>query len=94
MGLLRQLNKEQGITLIVVTHDPDVAAYADRTIRLKDGEVVEDSQQLTENSEQLTDKGQSPISNLQSPATTGRLPLAEVPAPPSAIWGGDRCAMY
>lgn len=40
MGLLRALNEEQGITLIVVTHDADVAAYADRIVRLKDGEVV------------------------------------------------------
>jgi len=40
MGLLQTLNKEQGITLIVVTHDADVAAYADRIVHLKDGQVV------------------------------------------------------
>lgn len=40
MGLLRTLNEAQGITLIVVTHDADVAAYADRIVRLKDGDVV------------------------------------------------------
>ena len=41
MDLLRQLNVEQGITLIVVTHDAEVAAYADRIVRLRDGEIVE-----------------------------------------------------
>ena len=40
MALLREMNAEQGITLIVVTHDPDVAAFADRIVRLRDGEIV------------------------------------------------------
>lgn len=40
MTLLRQLNSEQGITLVVVTHDPDVAAYASRTVHLRDGQIV------------------------------------------------------
>lgn len=39
MTLLKQLNTEQGITLIVVTHDGDVAAYADRIVKLRDGRV-------------------------------------------------------
>ncbi|MCA9873569.1 MAG: ABC transporter ATP-binding protein, partial [Anaerolineales bacterium] len=41
MALLQALNKEQGITLVVVTHDADVAAYADRVVHLKDGQVAE-----------------------------------------------------
>jgi ABC-type lipoprotein export system ATPase subunit/ABC-type antimicrobial peptide transport system permease subunit len=41
MDLLRRLNAEQGITLIVVTHDPEVAAYAGRTVSLRDGSVVD-----------------------------------------------------
>ncbi|MBF6614854.1 MAG: ABC transporter ATP-binding protein [Chloroflexi bacterium] len=39
MGLLRSLN-EQGLTLILITHDMAVAAYANRIIRLRDGKVV------------------------------------------------------
>jgi putative ABC transport system ATP-binding protein len=39
MELLTQLNK-QGMTVIVVTHEPDVAAYASRTITFKDGQLL------------------------------------------------------
>jgi putative ABC transport system ATP-binding protein len=40
MGLFRQLHTKQGITLILVTHSPEIAAQADRTIAMRDGEVV------------------------------------------------------
>jgi putative ABC transport system ATP-binding protein len=39
MGLLKELNQEQGLTLLVVTHDTEVAAFADRVVRLRDGQV-------------------------------------------------------
>lgn len=42
MNLLLSLNKERGTTLIIVTHDPDVAAQTQRTIHIRDGVVVED----------------------------------------------------
>jgi putative ABC transport system ATP-binding protein len=42
VGLMRRMNREYGITFIVVTHDMDVAAQTDRVIRLKDGKVLTD----------------------------------------------------
>ncbi|MEZ4671010.1 MAG: ABC transporter ATP-binding protein [Anaerolineae bacterium] len=42
MKLLRHLNRHQGKTIIVVTHDPAVADYAQRMIGLRDGYVTED----------------------------------------------------
>ncbi|MCJ7626537.1 MAG: ABC transporter ATP-binding protein/permease, partial [Anaerolineaceae bacterium] len=39
MKLLREINAQQDVTLVVVTHDSEVAAYADRIIHLKDGEI-------------------------------------------------------
>jgi putative ABC transport system ATP-binding protein len=43
IGLFRQLNEEQKITVILVTHDPAVARNAKRIIVLRDGSVVEDT---------------------------------------------------
>jgi len=43
MEFIRHLNRDQGITVIVVTHDPDVAAYADRVVTFKDGVIVSDT---------------------------------------------------
>jgi len=40
MRLLRKLNAESDVTLIVVTHDPEVAAYADRIVHLRDGGIA------------------------------------------------------
>jgi putative ABC transport system ATP-binding protein len=42
MGFFSQLNNEEGITLVLVTHEADIAAYARRRIRFQDGRVVED----------------------------------------------------
>ena len=42
MGVLSRLNREQGITIILVTHELDVANFANRLIRFKDGVVVHD----------------------------------------------------
>ena len=40
MELLRELNAERGVTLIIVTHDPEVANFADRIVHLRDGEIA------------------------------------------------------
>jgi ABC-type lipoprotein export system ATPase subunit len=42
LELLRTLNREEGVTFILVTHNPLVAAKANRTIQMEDGRVVED----------------------------------------------------
>jgi len=41
--LMEELNRELGTTLVLVTHDHDLAARARRTIRLSDGRIVEDT---------------------------------------------------
>jgi putative ABC transport system ATP-binding protein len=43
MNLFTELNREEGITLVLVTHEMDIAAFARRRIRFLDGNVVEDS---------------------------------------------------
>jgi macrolide transport system ATP-binding/permease protein len=42
METLVALNREQAVTIIVVTHAPDIAAYADRVVTIRDGAIVSD----------------------------------------------------
>jgi putative ABC transport system ATP-binding protein len=42
-GLLRDVSKKYNRTIVMVTHDPRIAAYADRIIFLKDGKVVDET---------------------------------------------------
>ena len=42
MDTLVKLNREQGVTIIVVTHEADVAAYANRIVTMRDGEIASD----------------------------------------------------
>jgi putative ABC transport system ATP-binding protein len=41
MAIFQQLN-ERGITVIMVTHEPDIAAYAKRNVMMRDGEILDD----------------------------------------------------
>jgi putative ABC transport system ATP-binding protein len=43
MGILLALNQEQGLTVVLVTHEPDIAAYSQRVIELRDGKLVGDA---------------------------------------------------
>jgi macrolide transport system ATP-binding/permease protein len=45
MVTLQALNRERGVTIIVVTHEPDIATYAGRVITMRDGEVMSDVRQ-------------------------------------------------
>jgi putative ABC transport system ATP-binding protein len=42
MGVFQRLNGEMGITIIMITHEPDIAAFAKRNILFKDGRIVDD----------------------------------------------------
>ncbi|MDX6446259.1 MAG: putative transport system ATP-binding protein [Blastocatellia bacterium] len=43
MEIFQRLNRERGITLVLVTHEPDIAEYASRVIVFKDGKIKTDS---------------------------------------------------
>jgi putative ABC transport system ATP-binding protein len=42
MAIFQKLNRDSGITMIVVTHEPDIASYANRNIHFKDGRLQRD----------------------------------------------------
>lgn len=42
MEIFQRLNREQGITLVLVTHETDIAEYADRVVVFKDGKIKKD----------------------------------------------------
>ena len=42
METLTTLNRKQGVTIVVVTHEADIAVYADRVLTMRDGEIVAD----------------------------------------------------
>ena len=47
MDLLQRLNREQGITILFVTHDPEIAAYCNRVIQFRDGRIERDERNHT-----------------------------------------------
>ena len=40
LGMLRQLNRELGQTIVMITHNPEAAAYCDRVVHMRDGIIV------------------------------------------------------
>ncbi|MBI1815052.1 MAG: ABC transporter ATP-binding protein [Deltaproteobacteria bacterium] len=45
LDIFQRLNREHGITVVLVTHEPDIATYTQRVITFRDGQVVSDARQ-------------------------------------------------
>ncbi len=46
MAIFQRLNRELGITIIMITHEPDIASFAKRNIVFRDGKIVDDHKNL------------------------------------------------
>ena len=75
METLQSLNRERGVTIIVVTHETDIATYADRVITMRDGQVISDERK--------------PAIRRQPEASSGVLPAGLVPNPPQPVAAGN-----
>jgi putative ABC transport system ATP-binding protein len=47
MGIFQRLNDERGLTIVLVTHESDIAEYATRVVRFRDGRVQSDAPLVT-----------------------------------------------
>jgi len=81
MSLMRQLNRDQGTTFVVVTHNPVVARSADRIITLRDGHILRDKRIDNVYLEDLKEFKESALGRA---ILQGTLP-AELPALASAL---------
>lgn len=71
LDLLLYRNKEQGTTLVVVTHDPDVAKLADRVLEMRDGEIISDFRNKTKSTSSSSKKLTTKKTTKQKKTTIG-----------------------
>ncbi|MGA2128158.1 MAG: ABC transporter permease [Xanthobacteraceae bacterium] len=68
MVTLQTLNRERGVTIIVVTHEPDIATYAGRVITMRDGAVISDERRPAVGSSGISPVGPLPTPRQPAPA--------------------------
>lgn len=81
METLVALNRDQGVTVIVVTHEPDIADYAGRVITMRDGRIISDEKRAAPAPLSATssiEKETAAAQEIFHPATAGRRALARV----------------
>jgi len=54
MDIIGRLNQDQGITIVLVTHEPDIATYAGRVVTFRDGQILSDVRQAANRQRALT----------------------------------------
>jgi len=81
MDVLTNLNRQQGITIIVVTHDPDVAAYADRTVTFRDGVIISDTRK-----EGAAEREEAAVKAADAKAAATVAPKRQAPSMVDEVW--------
>lgn len=76
MAVLRELNRERGQGIILVTHEPDIAAFARRLVRLKDGLVIYDGP-THEGLRQLQDEHHAETGGMAGPVVSREITAGE-----------------
>jgi putative ABC transport system ATP-binding protein len=81
MAIFQRLNREQGITVIFVTHEADIAAHTNRVITIRDGSIVGDERREAVWAMPVSDAAASTVPSGILPAT---VPLPDLPREASA----------
>lgn len=87
MATIQAFNRSHGLTVVLVTHETDMAAFADRVITMRDGAIVSDEHQVAREAR--------PVSHTE-PQVTGQIaPLSEITAPQrfGGVWLFTRMAL-
>jgi len=71
LEIIKRLNRERGLTVIIVTHDHEVATHADRIITFRDGLIVSDRRNAGVKSRSLGDESRTAESSPRPAAATG-----------------------
>src|SRR5438445_12503135 len=71
MDVLRSLNREQGVTIVVVTHNPAIAAATDRIVTMRDGRIVSD-EPVAGNVARTTRPGAAAVASALAGSAPGR----------------------
>jgi macrolide transport system ATP-binding/permease protein len=79
MNTLVSLNRDEGVTVVLVTHEPDIAAYADRVLTVRDGEIVSDERKGV--SLARVDSSEAADHGLRRDRVEGRSAIAPTAAP-------------
>ncbi len=77
METLASLNRERGVTIVLVTHESDIAAYADRIVTMRDGDIVAD------------ERVRKPIARFLPASVFGHMPQLYPRFRPKRIWHSD-----
>ncbi len=68
LEIIRRLNRERNLTVVVVTHDPEVAAYADRVITFRDGVIISDLRNVPNEGETIAPRSDASGAESRRPA--------------------------
>ncbi|MDA8109276.1 MAG: ABC transporter permease [Betaproteobacteria bacterium] len=71
MTTIRALNREQGLTVLLVTHEPDMAAFADRIVTMRDGAIVSDERKAPAEMRAAGREAGAPVPARARPAEAG-----------------------
>jgi putative ABC transport system ATP-binding protein len=73
LAIFQRLNREQGITIILVTHEPDIAAYSTRQIYFRDGRIVRDERMAAPRDAEAELRAAGPVAEAEEAEPTAPL---------------------